>query len=87
MRHGWNEHVSVEGTDVGRTSANFNRVSPGYFRARWERPLLAGRDFDDADRRGSEPVAIVTETFARKFLDGANPIGRTFQMDDPGGDP
>ena len=69
---GWNEHVSVEGTDVRRTSANFNLVGPGYFRA-METTLLAGRDFDARDTRGSEPVAIVTETFARKFLDGGKP--------------
>ena len=82
---GWNEHVSVEGTDVRRTSANFNLISPGYFRA-METTLLAGRDFDAHDTRGSEPVAIVTETFARKFLAGGNPVGRMFQVDNQGGD-
>jgi predicted permease len=38
--------------------------------------LVAGRDFDDRDRLPSPPVAIVNETFARRFLQGANPLGR-----------
>ena len=38
-------------------------------------PLIAGRDFTDADRGGSPAVAIVNETFARKFNGGNNPVG------------
>jgi hypothetical protein len=38
--------------------------------------LLAGRDFDENDRPGSEGVAIVTQTFAKKYLAGGNPVGR-----------
>ena len=37
--------------------------------------LLAGRDFAPVDTRGSEPVAIVNEAFARHFFPGANPVG------------
>ncbi len=47
-------------------------------------PLLAGRDFTEADRAGSEPVAIVTETFVRRFLEGSNPIGRAIRIEDSG---
>jgi ABC-type lipoprotein release transport system permease subunit len=47
--------------------------------------LLAGRDFEDRDGPESEPVAIVTETFVRKFLAGSSPIGRSFQVDNMGG--
>ncbi len=81
----WNEHISIEGTDVKRQTANFNFVGPGFFRTMGT-TLLAGRDLEDGDRRGAEPVAVVTETFARKFLGGASPIGRTFQVDNQGGD-
>ena len=38
--------------------------------------LLAGREFDARDRADSTPVAIVNETFARKFLSGGDPLGR-----------
>ncbi len=81
----WNENISIEGTEVQRATANFNQVGPGYFRTMGT-TLLAGRDFDERDAEGSLPVAIVTETFARKFLPGASPIGRTFQVDNPEGD-
>jgi len=83
--YAWNENITIEGTSVRRQSANFNQVSPGYFRTMGT-SLLAGREFDDHDRDGAEPVAIVTETFARKFLPGTNPIGRIFQIDNQGGD-
>ena len=76
----WNENISVDGTGVRRQTANFNRITPGYFQT-MDTAFLAGRDFEDRDGPGSEPVAIVTETFARKFLPGANPIGRSFQVD------
>src|SRR4029450_11036133 len=33
-------------------------------------------DSDDRDRPSSPPVAIVNETFVRRFLPGANPLGR-----------
>jgi len=52
-----------------------NVITRGWF-ATYGTPLVAGRDFDDGDRLASPPVAIVNETFARKFLSGANPLGR-----------
>jgi len=81
----WNERVRVPGSDVAGQTAYFNAVSPGYFRT-MSTPLLSGRDFDDRDRAGGLPVAIVTEAFARTFLNGASPIGRTVQLDFQGGD-
>jgi putative ABC transport system permease protein len=41
-------------------------------------PLVAGRDFDDRDSRAAARVAIVNQTFARKYMGTANPVGRTF---------
>ncbi len=81
----WNEHISVEGTEIRRQNANFNQVGPGYFRA-LGMPLVAGRDFTEQDDAAGEPVAIVTQTFARKYLAGASPLGRTLQIDNQGGD-
>jgi predicted permease len=74
--NGWNDNVSIPGSSVQRKIANFNRVTPGYFRTLGT-PLLAGRDFGDGDTTSSPPVAVVTQTFARKFLDAGNPIGRS----------
>jgi hypothetical protein len=38
--------------------------------------MAAGRPFDDRDRAGSTPVAIVNEAFVRVFMQGESPIGR-----------
>jgi predicted permease len=78
--NGWNDSIGIDDTTVTREIANFNRVSPGYFKTMGT-ALLAGRDFEDSDRGGNEPVAIVTETFTRKFLAGASPLGRVVRLD------
>ena len=44
-------------------------------------PMLAGRDFDSRDTATSPRVAIVNETFVRKFLNRESPIGITFRVD------
>ena len=55
-------------------------VAPGFF-AVLGVPIVAGRDFTDDDRRGSEPVTIVSESVARRlFPNGTtrrDPIART----------
>jgi putative ABC transport system permease protein len=62
-------------------------VSPGYF-ATLEIPIIAGRDFNDRDTATSPKVAIVNQTFAKKLLQGANPIGQVFRVwNDPGKPP
>ena len=40
--------------------------------------LLAGRNFTSADMESSRAVAIVNQTFARRFFPGLNPIGRAY---------
>jgi putative ABC transport system permease protein len=59
--------------------AAFNRISPRYFET-LQTPILAGRDIDDHDVAGSPLVAVVNETFARKFTKGANPVGVVFRI-------
>ncbi len=59
--------------------SEMNEVSPKYF-STWHTPILAGRDFDDRDSLTSPLVAIVNETFGRKYLAGANPVGATFRI-------
>jgi putative ABC transport system permease protein len=60
-----------------------NVVTPGWF-ATYGTGLVAGRDFDDRDRRSAPSVAIVNETFAHTFLQGRNPVGRHIRNPSPG---
>jgi len=50
-------------------------VTPGYF-STLQMPLLAGRAFNDSDTAATQHVAIVNQSFVRRFFHGANPIGR-----------
>src|SRR5262249_6111894 len=43
-------------------------------------PLLAGRDLNAADRKGTRRVAVVNGAFARELVSGGNPIGRAFTL-------
>ena len=61
-------------------TVHVNLVGPDFFRTFGTR-LLAGRDFALTDRSGAEPVAIVNEAFARKFMNGEDPVGRTVEQE------
>jgi predicted permease len=77
----------MDGEDARQAkNTSLSRVGPDYFRT-LEIPLLAGRDFDARDRIGRPKVAIVNEAFARKFLNGANPVGRRFWIEASPGSP
>jgi predicted permease len=56
-------------------------VSPGYFRAMGI-SLPEGRDFSPDDRPDTTKVAIISETMARQFFPGMNPIGQRFHWGD-----
>jgi hypothetical protein len=45
-------------------------------------PLLAGRDLTAADDTGATEVAVVNESFVRRFMPSGNPIGRQFRATD-----
>jgi predicted permease len=73
-------NIRMEGADAGQAnSTSLSRVGPDYFKT-LEIPLLAGREFDERDRAGAPKVAIVNEAFARRFLNGANPVGQRFRI-------
>jgi putative ABC transport system permease protein len=56
-------------------SAQWNVVSPGYF-ATMRIPVLQGRAFTADDRAGSEPVMIVSRSFAASAFGAADPLGK-----------
>ncbi len=52
------------------------RITPGYF-ATLRQPILAGREFTEADAKGQPKVAVVNLAFAKKFYGSPqNAIGR-----------
>jgi len=51
----------------------FEIISPGFF-ATLGLTVLDGRDFNDGDRDGSEPVAIVSESLARRLFPDGNAL-------------
>ena len=53
--------------------AGFNMVTPSYFDT-FGIPIRRGRAFDDRDRAGAVPVAIINETLARRYFPGADPL-------------
>jgi putative ABC transport system permease protein len=68
------------GADYPR--AEFRSVSPGYFETLGI-PLLAGRDFRDSDRDDSELVVIVSESLAKRLLNGEDAVNRHISWNDP----
>ena len=56
--------------------ADWNIVETDYFPT-MRTTLVAGRDFRPTDRAGSQSVVIISETAARQFFPGQDPLGRT----------
>ncbi len=80
--------VQIEGKSYPRTNdyplAREGIVTAGYFdtfRAR----VLSGREFETTDTAGSQPVAIVNESFARTHFPGIDPIGHQIKRIRPAG--
>ena len=68
------------GTDAG-TRAAVQSVNDRYFSA-LQIPILAGRVFTASERLGTEPVAVVSDTLARRLWPAGNAIGRTLVIPD-----
>jgi len=73
-------HVKGPGEEdpLGR----FRSVSPGFFAALGV-PLIAGRDFNDGDRKGSELVVIVSQSLAQRMFPNQDALNRHLMWTDP----
>jgi len=60
----------------------FRVISPGFFAALGV-PLVAGRDFNDEDKRGGEPVVIISQSAAQRLFPGQDAINRHIMWTDP----
>jgi putative ABC transport system permease protein len=58
-----------------RPNAGFTMVTPEYFRT-FGIPIAKGRDFTQQDVSGGMPVAIVNETFVKKYLYNVDPLAQ-----------
>ncbi len=69
---------SYHPADDVKNVSTVNQVSPGYFAAIGTR-LLRGRDVSPTDNAGSQQVALVNQTTARRLFDSEDPIGQQFR--------
>ena len=80
-----NSTIYIEGTEFKGASnlpiAIPIESSPGYFDAMGI--PLRGRDFRNEENKKESRVAIVNETFAKKFFNGQDPIGQRFNWNGP----
>src|SRR5260370_9211795 len=56
-------------------------TGPDYFRT-MDIPILSGRDFTNRDTPDSRPVAIINDSFARRYWPDESPIGAHIKIDD-----
>jgi predicted permease len=73
----WNGFISVNGAAPGPAASYFLSVSPEW-RALMKIPLLQGRDLRASDTLPGS--ALVNQAFAREYLEGENPVGRSFEV-------
>ena len=78
----WGEGVYFEGRPappVGshEQNASWVRASPGYFETIGTK-IIAGRGIVEQDTASTRPIAVVNQTFAKKFFKDGNPIGHHF---------
>ena len=66
-----------------KPQADNRLVTPEYF-STMGMALVRGRYFTNADRTGSEPVAIVNSTFAHRYFGAEDPIGKVLGVSDGG---
>jgi predicted permease len=62
-----------------RRSVSLRFVTPDYFSV-MQVPVRAGRDVSEADTGDRAPVAVVSESFVRRYWPGQNPIGKQFKV-------
>jgi putative ABC transport system permease protein len=73
-------HVRAPGEDDPR--ARFRVISPGFFAALGV-PIIAGRDFNDSDRRNGEPVVVVSQSVAQRMFPNQDAVNRHVMWTDP----
>jgi predicted permease len=76
---GWSNNggdFKLDGVETRGESLRTNDVGASFFHTMGI-PVLAGRDIAEADKQDTQRVALVNETFVKKFLANTNPLGHT----------
>jgi predicted permease len=75
----WGNDVKIAGAKnpPADNNSRFNEIGPGFF-GKMGIPLLAGREFTESDSAAGAKVAVVNETFVKRFLEGRSPLGIQF---------
>ena len=73
-------HARESGEEDPR--AQLRTISPGFFAALGV-PIIAGRDFDESDRRNGEPVVIISQSVAQRMFPGQDAVNRHVMWTDP----
>jgi putative ABC transport system permease protein len=73
-------HVPAPSEELPRPLVRI--ITPGFF-ATLGLPILEGRDFNDADRNGHEPVAILSRTAARRMFPQGDALNHHLMWTDP----
>jgi predicted permease len=73
----WNGFIAINGAAPDPAASYFLNVSPEW-RAIMKIPLLQGRDLRAGDTVPGS--ALVNDAFARQYLRGENPVGRSFEV-------
>ena len=80
---GWDGRPAAEGQTPAQAAANpvlnMEVVAPDYFTTLGI-PIVHGRGFTDADREGAPPVVVLSESAARHYWPGGDPIGKRLKM-------
>jgi predicted permease len=73
-------HVKAPGETDPR--GRLRAISPGFFSALGV-PLIGGRDFNDLDRKGAEPVVIVSQSVAQRMFPNGDALNHHMMWTDP----
>ncbi|HZP23336.1 MAG TPA: ABC transporter permease [Terriglobales bacterium] len=87
LQDNWGEIVVRPGQAMpnmaDEVGSSWDHVSPGYLEALGQQ-ILRGRSISDQDTASTEKVAVVDETFVKRFFKpGEDPIGQNFGLDLP----
>ena len=75
----WGTDVTIAGAKdtKGDNNSRYNEIGPGFF-GKMGIPLISGREFTESDSAAGPKVAVVNETFVKRFLEGRSPLGVQF---------